>query len=103
MDRNYRARFAGDSRFDLVNVDVVGQWIDIDEDRLGVKPGDSTPGGKGSVGSGDFLVAGLKGYRHQRDQQCIGTRRNADGKLALGVSRDFFFERLYFRAEDEIL
>ena len=55
-------------------------------------------GGEEGVRAGDDFIARADVERHERDQQRIGARGDADAELAARIRRGRGFERLHLRA-----
>ena len=84
-------------------VDVVGLRVDVHEHRRGPPAGDRPGRGEEGVRGRDHLVARPDPEGHQRDQQRVGARRDADAVGALAVGGDLPLQGLDLRAEDEDL
>ena len=69
---------AGDPRLNLVRVDVIGGWIDVDEYGRGTSPGDGSCGGKEGEGCRNHLVACADSKGHQAAEQRICAARYSD-------------------------
>ena len=88
---------------DRGRVDVERDRIDVDEPRRRADARDAAGGREERERRRDDLVAGTDAERHQRDEQRVGARRQADGVRDAEVGRHLALERLDLGAADEPL
>ena len=83
--------------------DIERLRIDVAEDRPRARAGDGAGGGEEREGTGDHRIARTDVERHEREQQCIGARGDADAVTALAVAGERGLERLDLGSQDEVL
>jgi hypothetical protein len=93
----------GDEAFDGRGVDVERRRVDVAEHRPGAGAGDGARGREEGVGRREHLVARPDAEHHQRDQQRIGARRDADAMRGLRIGRHGRLELAGLGPEDELL
>ena len=92
-----------DGRDRRVDVDVERVGIDVDQHRRRADAHDAAGGGEERIGRRDDLVAGADVERHQRREQRVGARRQADRVRHAEVRAQLALEAFDFRAADEAL
>jgi len=103
VDRHDGARAWGDGRLDEGRIDVVAGRVDIDKDRHRAEPVDAAARCEEGVRGGDDLVARLDAEGHQRDNERVGARCDADAVGCARIGRNLALQPLHFGAADEIL
>ena len=101
VHRNDGLGLRRDLRLDLIDVDVVGRGVDVDEHHLRAGHLDRLGRGDEGVGDRDDLVTRADTQRLQRDEQRVGSVGNADAMTDPAVLREGLLERLDERAADE--
>ena len=84
-------------------LEVVGDRVDVEVDRARAGAGDRPAGGEEGVGTGEDLVTRPDVERHQRHEQRVGARRDADAVLRPAVGRDLLLQLAHGGTEDEHL
>ena len=103
MDGENHARPRRERGLHVTGVEITGVGIDVHEDGLRPQPDDAADRGVERVGRGDDLVAGPQFDRHQRGQERVAARRDADRVFATAVFGDLHFQSRDFRAQNELL
>ena len=76
---------------------------DVDKDGSCAEPGDARHRGEKSKGRDDDRVAGAYSQSHQREQQRVASRSDADGITASEMRRRLRFESLHCFSQNKLL
>ena len=103
MHRCDRASFVGDHGFDLGDVNVEGAGLDVDKHWRCTEAHDRADRAEERIRGGDDFIAFANAHRHHGDDQCVGTRGDANRVRGIAVLSTGVFELFNRRSEDEIL
>ena len=84
-------------------IHVVGEGIDVDEDRLSARAHDGAGGGEEGEGRGDDAVAGANAGGQQRQKEGIRAGAADDGVRGAAVGGELLFQQCDVLAQDEAL
>ncbi len=108
IDRDHRLRRkavaarGGDSRGQLLCVDIEGVGFDVDEDRRGADQRHHFGGGAEGERRADDGVAGTDALGAQRQHQRVGAAGAGDGMLGAAEGGELALEGAHLRAEHEL-
>ncbi len=103
MDRHDRLRPRRDRGDGLRGIDVEREGIDVDQHGTRSDARDAACRREKRVGRRDDFVARADAERHEREQQRVGARRDADGVLDAEERGQFPLEAVDLRPHDEAL
>ncbi len=103
MHGHDRACSGRDGPFDSRGVDIESPGINVHENRSRADLRDRAGRGDKSKRCGDDFVTGTDAERVQRQYQCVGAGRTANGVFALREFGELVFKRRDFRTQNELL
>ena len=103
MDRHDGASIGCDGGFEQGGIEVVGDRIDVHENRFGADVSDGAGRGDETERRRDDFVAPADARGEKRQDQGVGAGSTANGEFRAEFGSHFVFKKLYFGTENKIL